>query len=94
MECRKIKYSDHAFMQMFYRNISFEVVEDVLRNGITIEEYPDDNPYPSRLLFGFVKNRPIHMVVAFEENKKTCIIVTAYQPDEKWWTSNFKTRKK
>ena len=92
MICEKITYSEHAFTQMFKRKISFDEVEEVLKTGETIEEYPDDKPFPSKLLLAFLAKRPLHVVSAFEEKEKNCIIVTAYEPEAELWTNNFKTR--
>jgi len=39
---------------MFQRGINEKDVREVLKNGETIEERPDDLPYPSRLMLGFV----------------------------------------
>ncbi|WP_448600928.1 DUF4258 domain-containing protein [Thermoflexus hugenholtzii] len=41
-----------------------EEVESVLKAGETIATCPDDEPYPSRLIFGWVGDRPLHVVVA------------------------------
>ena len=94
MTCNRIIYSEHAITQMFSRNISISDVEDVLKDGEIIEEYPDDKPYPSQLLLAFLNKRPLHVVNAFEAIEKICIIVTAYEPEIHLWINNFKTRKK
>ena len=39
-------------------------VRHVLQTGEVIEEYPDDTPFPSYLILGFVGDRPFHVVVA------------------------------
>jgi hypothetical protein len=44
----KIIYRQHAIQRMFERNISDSEVKAALKDGITIEDYPDDAPYPSR----------------------------------------------
>ena len=51
MSEKKIFFSNHAVKQMFQRSISVEEVKFVLQNGVLVNEYPDDKPYPSRLLF-------------------------------------------
>jgi hypothetical protein len=38
---------------MFERQITEEDVRNVLNNGIIIEDYPDDRPYPSKLSLGW-----------------------------------------
>ena len=59
---------------MFERNISAEDVRKVLSDGVVIEESPDDLPYPSRLIFGWCEDRPIHVVVAINEEESSVIV--------------------
>ncbi|MDZ7720010.1 MAG: DUF4258 domain-containing protein [Balneolaceae bacterium] len=70
MKCKEIIYSEHAITQMFARTIKKPDVEIVIDTGEEIETYPDDRPLPSKLLLGFVGERPIHIVVAYDENEK------------------------
>jgi hypothetical protein len=39
-------------------------VRHVLQSGDTIAEYHDGRPIPSRLVLGWVRHRPIHVVAA------------------------------
>jgi len=89
-----IVYSNHAVKQMFSRMISTGEVEKVLENGETIMDYPDDKPYPSKLLLAFCNNRPIHVVSSYNSTENTTIVITAYEPSLDIWENNFKTRKK
>jgi len=52
MSADRITFRVHAVRRMFRRAISVEDVRRVLADGETIEDYPDDKPYPSRLLLG------------------------------------------
>lgn len=90
--CHSIIYSDHSVMQMFKRNIQLSEVQLVLNSGIIIQNYPDDKPFPSSLILGFADGKPIHLVVAFNELEASCIIVTAYHPDQKIWDKDFKKK--
>lgn len=92
MECKKIHFSGHATVQMFKRNIPVEIVENVLKSGEIIKEYPEDNPYPSFLMLGFANTRPIHVLVA-TDLRGNCFIITTYEPDIKLWSENYKTKK-
>ena len=65
----QLLYSTHALQRMFSRSITQDEVENCLIDGITIAEYPDDTPYPSKLLSFTSSIRKIH-------------IVTAYNPEE------------
>ncbi|MEW6348978.1 MAG: DUF4258 domain-containing protein [Thermodesulfobacteriota bacterium] len=93
MECGRIVFSRHAVTRMFERSIARTEVRKVLRTGESIEAYPDDDPFPSALMLGFVENRPLHVVVAVEDSTETCYVITAYDPDPLLWESNFRTRR-
>jgi hypothetical protein len=93
MDYKHIIFSGHAIRQMFNRGLKQRDVLDVIRKGEIIINYPDDTPYPSYLILGFVRGGPVHVVFAFDEQQKTGIVVTAYVPDSKIWTDNFKTRR-
>ena len=67
MQCAEVLYSDHAVAQMFKRDIEIKDIRYTIDYGEEINRYPDDKPYPSYLLFGFVEKRPIHVVLARAE---------------------------
>ena len=67
-------------------------VRQVVDAGETIESYPDDKPFPSRLMLGWKGSRPIHIVVADNLAAKETIIITVYQPDLLEWEPGFKKR--
>ncbi len=72
MKCIEIMFSRHAVQRMFERGIATKDVRAVIVGGKSIADYPDDKPLPSRLILGFVRNRPIHVVVAFDESNGWC----------------------
>jgi hypothetical protein len=78
---------------MFERAIDKDSVVEVLRTGEVIAEYPDDEPYPSYLMLGFVRGHPLHVVVAAEKGPDICHVVTAYDPDPAIWDNSFKNRR-
>jgi hypothetical protein len=88
-------FSGHAVQRMFQRAIGRDEVHTVISNGETITDYPDDTPYPSRLLLGFVSeaSRPIHVVVAWNGEENKCIVVTAYEPAADHWEPGFRKRR-
>jgi hypothetical protein len=77
---------------MFERGISSEEVRHVLETGSTIESYPEDSPYPSRLVLGFAGQRPLHVVVADDEKAGQAIVITAYEPEPGSWDETFRKR--
>jgi len=89
---RKLIFRVHAIQKMFERHINRDDVQEAVNNGEIIREYPDDTPFPSRLILCWVDNRPLHVVAADDDNNQI-IIITAYEPDATIWESNFKKKK-
>ncbi len=94
MECDVIKYTNHAIEFMAMRGIKEEEVENAVINGKAIENYPDDKPYPSKLVFALLNDRPLHLILALDEKTKTCFVVTVYEPNLEKFENDFITRKK
>jgi hypothetical protein len=88
----KIVYRTHALVRMFQRRIRVEDVRGVIVNGETIEDYPDDIPYPSRLILGWSGNRPLHVVAAYNDADEETIVITVYEPDPALWSEDFRRR--
>ena len=82
----------HAAQRMLERNISVTDVLVVLNNGQTIEDYPDDTPFPSRLMLGWVGQRPVHVVSATTDTGRV-VIITVYEPDPREWDNTFRQRR-
>lgn len=85
-------YRVHAIERMFQRDVSEADVEHVVRTGEIIESYPDDYPYPSFLVLGYVDNRALHAVYAKDENG-SLIVITVYEPTLEKWLEDLKTRR-
>ncbi len=83
----------HALQRMFQRGVSAEDVHHVLENGETIEDYPDDAPYPSRLMLGHAAGRPLHVVAAENAEEGEIIVITAYEPNLSLWSADFRRRR-
>ena len=88
----RLVYRVHAVQRMAERGISEEDVARVISSGKEIESYPDDKPYPSRLILGWMERRPIHVVTAAAEHE--IIVVTVYEPDPALWEPGFERRRK
>jgi hypothetical protein len=78
---------------MYERRISEDEVRNVIEAGETIENYPHDFPYPSRLVLGWYGPRAIHIVVADNSNDEENIVITVYEPDPTEWEADFRRRK-
>jgi len=79
---------------MFERGIKREAVKHIIAEGDIIEEYPDDAPFPSALIFGYWHNGPLHVVIACDYSTEWIYVITAYKPDLEHFESDFKTRRK
>jgi len=92
----KILFSRHARIEMEieeYGTILEREVHAAIINGKIIENYPDDEPYPSCLIYGkTTSNRVLHIVCAYIKDENLTIIVTVYQPDPEKWI-NYERRK-
>ena len=92
MDCLELIFSAHAVQRIFERGIKTSHIKALIKFGEIITAYPDDFPFPSYLILGWVDNQPMHAVIAVDEKIKRCYIVTAYFPDPSLWSSDFRTR--
>jgi len=89
----KIKWSVHAVAQMQERDISITDVKSCITSGEIIEDYPDDFPYPSCLIYGQAEeSKVLHVVVGTDE--EILYIITAYIPNPVKFEEDLKTRRK
>lgn len=92
MRCGFITSSGHAIRRMFERQIAKDAVVSAIHSGEVIESYPDDEPYPSYLMLGFVGETPIHVLAGFDVESSAAIVVTVYVPDPALWSEDFRKR--
>lgn len=91
-EVGKIIFRTHAIQRMFQRRVDEKDIRSILATGETIEGYPDDTPYPSRLILGWVEKRPLHVVAADNVADNETIVITVYEPEQDKWSPDFKRR--
>lgn len=88
----KIKWYKHALERMQERDISRDDVKNCIMYGEIIEDYPDDFPHPSCLIFGYtVSDRVIHTVVSMDGD--SIGIITVYYPNTDKFEDDLKIRK-
>lgn len=90
----KIVYRAHALQRMMARKISRSEVRAVLREGSTIEEYPNRKPLPARLVLGWSGARPLHVAVGYDAATEIHYVISTYEPEPDRWEPDFKTRRK
>lgn len=92
VKSQKIRWTNHMVIRLLQRNISQEDIENAILNGEIIEEYENDYPYPSCLVYGIsLNNNIIHIVCGV--NNDELWIITAYYPDKEKWDNSLKIRK-
>jgi hypothetical protein len=84
----------HAVQRMSERGISEQDVREILSAGESIEEYPDAIPYASRLVLGWCRGRPLHVVAAENAEAHETIVITVYDPDPTLWEPGFRQRRR
>jgi hypothetical protein len=89
----KVTYRVHAVRRMFDRGITEADVHTALSEGEEISAYPEDTPYPSRLLLGWRGDKPLHVVAAYNAQDEEEIVITVYEPDPALWEDGFRRRK-
>lgn len=92
---RKVIITDHADEEADNDDLSFDEVYFSVVHGEIIEEYPEDRPYPSCLVYGETfGGDPVHSVWAYNEASGFGVIITVYRPDSARWEPNWKTRRR
>ncbi len=91
-EKERVIITIHAQERLRQRGIRAKDVRNCIMTGEIIEQYPDDFPFPSCLVFGKSVNGKILHVVASDEGTGSRII-TAYFPDNIKFEDDLKTRK-
>ena len=87
-----IVITQHSRKRMAERGIALADVRNAVENGEIIEQYPDDFPFPSCLIFGKAKDsKALHVVASVNEDM--IYLITAYHPDAESWEADMKTRK-
>ena len=92
----RIAFKRHAVIRMQQRAVRADDVKEILLFPEIIEEYAEDHPLPSALLFGITSARRIlHAVVAIDPTDDGMLwVITVYEPDKINWCSDLKTRRK
>ena len=87
-----VVFSNHAIVRMEQRNITQDDIESCLMSGEIIEQYPDDYPNPSCLIYGVSNDIIIHVVMG--DSGTFATVITAYKPDTNTFLEDLKTRKR
>ena len=90
----RVRITYHADKEARADRLSLDEVYTSVFQGRMIEDYADDRPYPSCLIYGNNFSRePIHSVWAYNQETRNAVLVTVYRPDKNRWL-NWITRRR
>ena len=65
----RVRITDHAGEEAQADRLSYDEIFDSVIHGRLIEDYPDDKPYPSCLVYGSTRRgEPVHSVWAYDSD--------------------------
>ena len=90
----RVRITDHAYEEANADQLKFDEIFFSAMHGEVLEQYQDDSPYPSILVYGQTFGfDPIHSVWAYNEKKRWAVLITVYRPDPRLWIDNKMRRK-
>jgi len=82
----RIRITDHADEEAQVDHLSFDEIFFSVFQGEIIEDYPEDTPYPSCLVYGDTfAGVPVHSVWACNQDNQWAVLITVYRPDPIRW---------
>ena len=88
----KVHWTNHGLKRMAARDISLDDVGNCIMSGEIIEEYPEDYPHPSALIFGRkLTGEIIHVVCGIDD--ESLYFITAYEPNTEKFMEDLRTRR-
>ncbi|HCP91957.1 MAG TPA: hypothetical protein DIT76_07940 [Spartobacteria bacterium] len=90
----RVEWRKHVLQKLAERGISLSAAMQVLLQGERIQDYSEDQPFPSALFLGYISNKPLHVVAACDNANRRAFIITAYEPSLDIFESDYRTRKK
>ncbi|TVL98865.1 MAG: hypothetical protein CV087_20100 [Candidatus Brocadia sp. WS118] len=94
IQANLVRITDHADEEAEADKLTFDEVYFSVFHGEIIEDYPNDKPYPSCLIYGQTfSGSPVHSVWAYNEMNLWVVLITVYRPDPNLWI-NWRERRR
>ena len=91
IKSEKLYITQHADSRMHSRSIDYLDIYNSIENGVIIEQYLDDKPFPSYLICGKSNGKFIHVLLS--DDGENSYLITTYIPDKNLWNEDFTERR-
>jgi len=82
----RVRITDHADEEAQADSLSFPEIYFSVLHGEIIEDYLNDKPFPSCLIYGeMFAGEPVHSVWAYNPANNWAVLITVYRPDPQRW---------
>ena len=86
IEAGRFRATDHANDEAKADGLADDEIYFSVFHGEILEDYPNDKPLPSCLIYGrTAEGMPIHSVWAYNEESRRAALITVYRPDPNRW---------